>query len=231
MKNQKKQPKNVTFQLTAFVSPMALLKRIRQLKNMPCTEDEDFIEKKLLDSGGTPVFPNQPFKYGYKRIFTNKEALRKNPIGIRSPLTEEELKIVSDFMDLSAQECDTDRDILRILKVLLEQRCNTQNPDELDWEDILTHIKVFLCETKQKSKFGISSKKINVKDTKENEPLPNDLITLTVAKSKYSVTSLTLRRAIAANRLRSYRPKNCSKNHPHEVSESEVASIWPARNS
>lgn len=65
--------------------------------------------------------------------------------------------------------------------------------------------------------------------TKESEKWPNDLIALTVAKSKYLVTTLTLKRAIADDRLQSYRQKNCAKNHPHKVSESQVASYWPAK--
>jgi len=64
---------------------------------------------------------------------------------------------------------------------------------------------------------------------KESDKWPDDLITLTVAQSKYHVTTLTLRRAIADSRLRSYRPKNCTKNHPHKVSESQVASCWSAK--
>ena len=64
---------------------------------------------------------------------------------------------------------------------------------------------------------------------KESDKWPDDLITLTVAQSKYHVTTLTLRRAIADGRLRSCRPTNCSKNHPHKVSESQVASRWPAK--
>ena len=59
---------------------------------------------------------------------------------------------------------------------------------------------------------------------KESEKWPDDLITLTVAQSKYNVTALTLRRAITDGRLRSHRPKNCTKNHPRKVSESQVAS-------
>ena len=62
----------------------------------------------------------------------------------------------------------------------------------------------------------------------ESEKWPDDLITLTVAQSKYSVTSVTLKRAIKDGRLRSYRPKKCIKNHPHKISESQVASYWPA---
>ena len=56
-----------------------------------------------------------------------------------------------------------------------------------------------------------------------------DPITLTVAQSKYHVTVSTLKRAIKDGRLKSYRPKNCRNNYPHTVSESKVASMWPAR--
>ena len=65
---------------------------------------------------------------------------------------------------------------------------------------------------------------------RDSEKWPDDLITLAVAEQKYAATSLTLRRAINDGRLRSYRPDNCAKNHPHKVSKSQVASVWLARN-
>jgi len=232
MDKSKEQTKPVKLEMLEYVSSVALLKSIRQVRKIHDVEAEDFIEKKLMDLGVRAVYPNQPFKYGYKRFYLNKKHLIKNPIGVRAPLTDEQLKIVAEFVSLARlEQCNSDTKYLRILKSLLVQRCNVQNPDELDWDDILAHIEVFLCKTEQKTKLGEGGKTGKAEDAiiKESEKWPDDLITLAVAESKYHVTTLTLRRAIADGRLRSYRPKNCSKNHPHKVSESQVASYWPAK--
>ena len=232
MDKSKEQAKTVKFEMLEFVSPVALLKSIRQAKEIHGAEAGELVEKKLMDLGGHAVYPNQPFKYGYKRIYPNKKHLIKNPIGVRAPLTDEQLKMVAEFVGLAGlEQCNSDTKYLRILKSLLLQRCNVQNPDELDWDDILTHIEVFLCKTEQKTKLGEGDKTGDAENDiiKGSEKWPDDLITLTVAQSKYNVTALTLRRAIAGGRLRSYRPKNCTENHPHKVSESQVASYWPAK--
>lgn len=232
MQKAKKEAKTVKFEMLEFVSPVALLKSIRLVKEIHDAEVGELVEKKLMDLGGHAVCPNQPFKYGYKRVYPNKKDLIKNPIGIRAPLTDEQLKMVAEFVGLAGlEQCNSDTKYLRILKSLLVQKCNVQNPDELDWGNILTHIEVFLCKTEQKNKLGEGGKTGDAEDAiiKESEKWPDDLITLTVAQSKYSVTTLTLRRAIADGRLRSYRPNNCTKNHPHKVSESQVASCWPAK--
>ena len=232
MDKSKEQAKPLTFEILEFVSPVALLKSIRQVKEIHEAEVEDLIEKKFMDLGGHAVYPNHPFKYGYKRIYPNKKHLIKNPIGVRAPLTNEQLKMVADFVGLAGlEQCNTDTRYLRILKSLLVQRCNVQNPDEIVWDDILVHIEVFLCKTEQKTKLGEGGKTGDAEDAtmRESEKWPNDLITLTVAQSKYHVITLTLRRAIADGRLRSYRPNNCNKNHPHKVSKSQVDSYWPAK--
>ncbi|MBW8040633.1 MAG: hypothetical protein FVQ85_11590 [Planctomycetes bacterium] len=63
----------------------------------------------------------------------------------------------------------------------------------------------------------------------KSEKCPDDLITLVVAGNNYHISRITLLRAIKDGRLRSYRPDNCAKNHLHMVSESQVASYWPAK--
>jgi hypothetical protein len=126
------------------------------------------------------------------------------------------------------------------LKAFLSQECNVTDPTHYSFPDIIAALRLYIERSCSKNsvdksrtpKEGATEKEITPKKDviiKENEKWPDDLITLTVAESKYHVTSLTLRRAIAANRLRSYRPKNCTKNHPHKVSKSQVASCWPAK--
>lgn len=175
MDKSKEQAKPLTFEILEFVSPVALLKSIRQVKEIHEAEVEDLIEKKLMDLGGHAVYPNHPFKYGYKRIYPNKKHLIKNPIGVRAPLTNEQLKMVAEFVGLAGlEQCNSDTKYLRILKSLLVQRCNVQNPDELDWYDILAHIEVFLCKTEQKTKLGEGGKTGDAEDaiiTANNEPL------------------------------------------------------------
>ena len=58
---------------------------------------------------------------------------------------------------------------------------------------------------------------------------PDDLITFAVAEEKYIVSRSTLKRAVKDSRLKSYRPDNCSNNHLHKVSESQISSLWPAK--
>ena len=60
---------------------------------------------------------------------------------------------------------------------------------------------------------------------------PNDLITLTVAISKFHVSRKTLRGAVKDKdgRLKDYREKGKPKNSPIMVSESEVENIWGRR--
>ena len=175
MDKSKEQTKPVKLEMLEYVSSIALLKSIRQVRKIHDVEAEDFIEKKLMDLGVRAVYPNQPFKYGYKRFYLNKKHLIKNPIGVRAPLTDEQLKIVAEFVGLARlEQCNSDTKYLRILKSLLVQRCNVQNPDELDWDDILTHIEVFLCKTEQKTKLGESGKTGDAEDaiiTANNEPL------------------------------------------------------------
>lgn len=175
MDKSKEQAKTVKFEMLEFVSPVALLKSIRQAKEIHGAEAGELVEKKLMDLGGHAVYPNQPFKYGYKRIYPNKKHLIKNPIGVRAPLTDEQLKMVAEFVGLAGlEQCNSDTKYLRILKSLLLQRCNVQNPDELDWDDILTHIEVFLCKTEQKTKLGEGGKMGDAEDaiiTANNEPL------------------------------------------------------------
>ena len=159
MDKSKEQTKPVKLEMLEYVSSVALLKSIRQVRKIHDVEAEDFIEKKLMDLGVRAVYPNQPFKYGYKRFYLNKKHLIKNPIGVRAPLTDEKLKMVAEFVGLAGlEQCNSDTKYLRILKSLLVQRCNVQNPDELDWYDILAHIEVFICKTEQKTKLGEGGK-------------------------------------------------------------------------
>ena len=101
MDKSKEQTKPVKLEMLEYVSSVALLKSIRQVRKIHDVEAEDFIEKKLMDLGVRAVYPNQPFKYGYKRIYSNKKYLIKNPIGVRAPLTDEQLKIVAEFVGLA----------------------------------------------------------------------------------------------------------------------------------
>lgn len=58
--------------------------------------------------------------------------------------------------------------------------------------------------------------------------VPGDLITLTVAITRYQVSKATLKRAIEDGRIISYRPPNAATNSPHKVSESDISNAWPA---
>lgn len=72
------------------------------------------------------------------------------------------------------EQYNSDTKHLRILKSLLAQRCNAQNPDELDWDDILVHIEVFLCKTEQKTKLREGGNTVDAENaiiTANNEPL------------------------------------------------------------
>ena len=232
MDKPKEQAKTVKFEMLELVSSVALLKSIGQVKEIHDAEVGEFVEKKLMDLGGHAVYPNQPFKYSYKRVYPNKKHLIKNPIGVRAPLTDEQLKMVADFVGLAGlEQCNSDTKYLIILKSLLVQRCNVQNPDELDWDDILAHIKVFLCKTEQKTKLGEGGKTGDAEDTiiKESEKWPDDLITLSVAIKKYYVSRSTLMRAIKNRRIKSRRPVNAALNLPHKVRESEIAKNWPPK--
>jgi hypothetical protein len=175
MDKSKERAKAAQFGVSAFVSSTALLDSIKQAKEAPKTEIWDLVENKLMDSGGQIVYPNQPFKYGYKRIYTNKKHLRNNPIGISAPLTDKKLKIVADFVGLTEPEqCDSDAKYLKILKSLLTQRCNVQNPDELSWGDILAHIAIFSQKTEHKTKPGEGDKRGDKESDiiiSNNEPL------------------------------------------------------------
>ena len=157
--------------MSEFVSTIALLKSIGRIKKIHNAEAEDIVGKKLMDLGGQAVYPNQPFKYGYKRLYPNPEDPIKNPIGVRSPLTDEQLKMIDEFVGSDGlKQFNTDMEYLRILKSLLPQRCNVQNPDELDWNDILAHIEVFLCETVQKTKLDECGK------TGDREKIPSPAV-------------------------------------------------------
>ena len=232
MDKSKEQEKTVKFEMLEFVSPVALLKSIRQVKEIHDAEVGELVAKKLMDLGGYAVYPNQPFKYGYKKVYPNKKHLIKNPIGVRAPLTDEQLKMVAEFVGLAGlAQCNADTKYLRILKSLLVQRCNVQNPYELDWDDILAHIEVFLCKTEQKTKLGEGGNTGDAEDAiiKESEKWPDDLITLSVAIKKYHVSRSTLMRAIKNGRIKSHRPVNAAPNSPHKVREPEIAKNWPLK--
>ena len=83
--------------------------------------------------------------------------------------------MVAEYVGLTGlEQCNSDTKYLRILKSLLVQRCNVQNPYELDWDDILAHIEVSLCKTEQKTKLGEGGKIGDVEDAAiiaNNEPL------------------------------------------------------------
>jgi len=103
------------------------------------------------------------------------------------------------------------------LKVFLARKCKVSDPINCSFPDITETLRFYLEE------------KSTSKSTGKKKALPNDLITLSVAEQKYHVSRPTLMRAIKNGRLQSNRPKNCSKNHQHKVSESQVASIWQTR--
>ena len=108
MEMSKKKAKTISFKMLGFISPLKLLKSINRVEKIQITKEKkhnnkawELLEKKLLDLGGPAVYPSQPFKHGYRKIYPNKEDLIRNPIGIRSPLTDEQLKMLSKFVGLA----------------------------------------------------------------------------------------------------------------------------------
>jgi len=101
------------------------------------------------------------------------------------------------------------------LKVFLVQHCNIPDPADYSFSDITETLRFYLEE--------------NVNDTLNEQKQPDDLITLSVAIQKYSVSKRTLLRAIDDNRIKSSRPVNAPSNSPHKISEAEVAKNWPLK--
>lgn len=123
-----------------YIAPTELLQRLAKKKRILA----DFMEQKLIACGGRAVYPSKPFKYGYKKIYTSTAQPQKHPIGIRSPLNGKELNSISAFTGTqSIKLCKTDQDFLRLLKSLLTQKCNVQNPDDLTWKEVLSHIRIY----------------------------------------------------------------------------------------
>ena len=60
MTKQQKQVKTVTLQMLVWISAVALLKSIRQVKEIRGAELCEDIEKKMIDLGGYAVYPTQP---------------------------------------------------------------------------------------------------------------------------------------------------------------------------
>ncbi len=58
MDKSKEQAKTVKFEMLEFVSPVVLLKSIRQAKEIHGAEAGELVEKKLMDLGGHAVYPN-----------------------------------------------------------------------------------------------------------------------------------------------------------------------------
>ncbi len=97
-------------------------------------------------------------------------------------------------------------------------------PDEFDKKPLNSYYEVqkdFLLESAL-----VISNLLEIENGDPSTKLPEDLITLAVATSKYSVSSATLNRAISDGRLNSYRPTNSAKNQQHKIQESKVASFW-----
>lgn len=101
------------------------------------------------------------------------------------------------------------------LKVFLVRKCNIHDPTNYSFPDITETLRSYLKETEDKN-------------LSEKKP-PTDLVTLTVAAKKYSVSKRTLQRGIDDGRIKSFRPIKAPSNSPHLVSEAEVASHWPPR--
>jgi len=135
-----KQQKPITLALLVYTASSELLQRLAKKKSISA----DFMEQKLIACGGQAVYPSKPFKYGYKIIYTNKAQLQKKPIGITRALNRCELNLIFAFAGLeSIKLCKTDEDCLRFLKSLLTQKCNVQNPDDLTWKEILSHVRIY----------------------------------------------------------------------------------------
>lgn len=62
-----------------------------------------------------------------------------------------------------------------------------------------------------------------------DKPLPDDLITLSVAHQRCHITPKQLREAIHDGRLKNYRLPGKAKNSPMRVSAREVELLWPKR--
>ncbi len=97
---------------------------------------QELVEKSL-EQGARKDYPQQPFLYGYEVIH-----FQGTRYASQMPLTEGQKALVEQFVGRPWNP----RRYLRRLKSLLVQRCNVQNPDGLVWDDILTHIVVYLQE-------------------------------------------------------------------------------------
>jgi hypothetical protein len=159
-----------------------------------------FIEHSL-ECGGRKVYPQQPFLYGYCVISFESPVKYAS----RVPLAEDEKALVERFAGCGWRPT---KGYLRLVKSLLIQRCNVQNPDGLVWDDILTHITVYL---------------------EEQQKVPGDLITLLVVVEKYHVSRATVKRKIKAGEIWSYRKSDAAENSPHLVSESQISKLYPAK--
>ena len=101
------------------------------------------------------------------------------------------------------------------LKVFLVRKCNITDLTDYSFPDITETLRSYLEE--------------NTNNTLNEQKLPNDLIALSVATQKYSVSKRTLLRAIEDKRINSYRPVSAPSNSPHIIREAEVAKYWPLK--
>lgn len=98
------------------------------------------------------------------------------------------------------------------LKIFLVRKCNISDLANYSFPDITETLRSYLED--------------NTNDPLNKQKQPDDLITLSVAIKKYSVSKRTLLRAIDDNRIKSSRPVNAPSNSPHKISEAEVAKNW-----
>jgi len=96
MGKSKKTPKKVVFAQQVFISPVSLLKSIGLYKDKGKADVFVEMEKHLMETIGLAVYPTHPFKYGYKRIYSNKEQLVKEAIGVQSLLTDKQLSFLQN---------------------------------------------------------------------------------------------------------------------------------------
>lgn len=81
------------------------------------------------------VFPDKPFQaMAYKVIVADKSKIN---YAIRKPLNGKEIQLLTDFVGRSFTATVG---YFTVLKELLIQRCNRQNPDNMTWDEILAAV-------------------------------------------------------------------------------------------
>ena len=95
--------------------------------------DWEILKKVTTNKHFIEVYPCKPFMYGYKKLI---ERDRPIPFATQEDLTESQKQCIRLFTGGIWN--------MELFKALFIQRCNVENPDDLVWEAILTHIETYL---------------------------------------------------------------------------------------